>query len=149
MLLLINANWYQTEEKHLLHLSAGQYTTRVVHWLCGNMVDEFAVPCPDLEDYYAWERNILFLLSLIMNRFAGSTRGSPLKGILAERYLDRWCEQCYTHYWRRQALRRLRLMSKFLIRWRGLISIIYFNHLNYIKLCLLLTVMVRHSWRCS
>lgn len=53
MLLLINANWYQTEEKHLLHLSAGQYTSQVIHSLYGNMVDEFAMPFPDLEDYYA------------------------------------------------------------------------------------------------
>lgn len=52
MLLLINANWYQTEEKHLAHCSAGQYTSQVIHSLYGNMLDEFAMPCPDLEDYY-------------------------------------------------------------------------------------------------
>lgn len=53
MLLLINANWYQTEEKHLAHCRAGQYTSQVIHSLYGNMVDEFAMPCPDLGDYYA------------------------------------------------------------------------------------------------
>lgn len=53
MLLLINANWYQTEEKHLAHCRAGQYTSRLIHSLYGNMVDEFAMPCPDLGDYYA------------------------------------------------------------------------------------------------
>lgn len=72
MLLLINANWYQTQEKRLAHCRAGQYTSRVIHSRYGNTADEFAVPCPHLEDYYAWERNILFLLSLIMKRFAAS-----------------------------------------------------------------------------
>ena len=102
------------KKKHLAHCSAGQYTSRVIHSLYGNMVDEFATPCPDLEDYYAWERNILFLLSLIMNRFAASTRGSPLKGILAGCNLDRWRARCCTHYWKRQAQTQshLRILSK-------------------------------------
>ena len=46
MLLLINANWYQTEEKHLAHRGAGQYTSQVIHSLRGNTVDEFAMPRP-------------------------------------------------------------------------------------------------------
>lgn len=69
------------EKKRLAHRSAGQCTSRVVHSLHGNMVEEFAKACPDLEDYYARERNILFLLSLIINRFAGSSRSSPSEGI--------------------------------------------------------------------
>lgn len=47
------------------------------------------MPCPDLEDYYAGNRNILFLLSLRVNRFAAGTRGPP-RGTLAESGVDRW-----------------------------------------------------------
>lgn len=45
------------------------------------MVDDLAMPCPDFEDYYARETNILFLLSLVMNRFAASHRDSPKGGM--------------------------------------------------------------------
>lgn len=133
--------------KHLAHCSAGQCTSRVIHSLYGNMVDEFAMPCPDLEDYYAWERNILFLLSLIMNRFAAGTRGSMLKGILAGCNLDRWCEHCCTRYWKRQ-VQTQESSTKYPIRWRGLLSIIIFPPYD-ISVHLWLSMMVKHSCWCS
>lgn len=65
----------QVKRKHLDCCCAGQYIWWVIHSVGGDTVDE--LPGPDHVDYDAWERNILFLLSLIMNRFAASTRGLP------------------------------------------------------------------------
>lgn len=54
MLMLINANCYQTEEKkHVDCCHVEQYTSQVINSLHDNMVDELAMPCPDRGDYYA------------------------------------------------------------------------------------------------
>lgn len=74
-----------------------RYTSQVIHSIYDNMVDELALPCPDRADYYGRDRNILFLLSLIMNRFVASAHSLP-KGILAESNMDRWHEHFCTHY---------------------------------------------------
>ena len=91
MLLLINANRYQIKAKHLAFRNASPRASQVIHSLYGNMVDEFVMLCPDLENYYTLERNRLLLLSLLMNRFAKH----PLligEGGLAGRNRDRGCE---------------------------------------------------------
>lgn len=76
--------------KKRIEPSAEQDTTHHKFFI-HNSADEFALPCPHSEDYYAVEMNNVFLLSLIMNRFAAHTRGSLLLGIL-EFILDRWYE---------------------------------------------------------
>lgn len=91
MLLLINANWYQTEVKHLARRRAGQYTipTSFIQSAVMQLMS-LRRPAHILNAITPQKRSILFLLSLLMNRFAASTRGSLLRGILAGRDLDRW-----------------------------------------------------------
>lgn len=120
MIWLINVNWYPTEAKSL----AWQHRTACIHKLFnslhGNMVDESAAPCPDLEDYIASTKGTSFY------HLSWYVCGECLlQAILAECDCDRWCEQ-----WKRQ---------------KHLLSVAHFHYFNDISAHFWFRVMGEHS----
>lgn len=72
-----------------------------------------------------------------MNRFAMSTRGPMLKGFWLSVILTGGVNTAAPII--EKDMLRVRLISEFLIRWRGPLSVIFFHHLS---------MMVRHlHWR--